>query len=201
MTQEILDELCNYLPSVINGLELLIQMKNNNEKNWKQKEFIAFHLEKVIKDFLISKGFIDKWKNGKGPSGGNADIDTFYEYPIDIKIKFKNGNTPLNDKRTIDKSLEIYGKFGIIEVVCSSIDDSDYFITNFQNELKGSRKKNQGRKCKFGCILKEINYYEALNTSNFILFHQGKNSNGKPRNIKYLLEEKTPPSFSSKKLI
>ena len=190
MSDKIENNLKNILDSLpsekIDGKEILIEMKNNNQQ-YKQLEYQAFYFE----DYINSKLDVDfekhKFKNG------TCVIDTFYEYPIDIKAHDINENLcPLNDGATIEKAINDYGKFGLI-VLNLEYEKDDGTLRAFQKELGGNKssfKNTSGkhRAIKKNFLVKNIEYYEITDVSQLKKFNQGKNSNGKPRPYKYNLD-------------
>lgn len=99
----------------------------------------------------------------------------------------------------MDKIIKQYGCFGIIKIVCKANKDDNYEVTNFQNELKGSIVKNEGRKVKKEAYILKLEYY-LLTSKNIekdcTIFLQGKNSNGNYRREKYMLKNKAKPLFT-----
>lgn len=194
-----LKSLISSLPAYIDGKKLLIEMKQNNLPNWKQKEFISFEIERLCLKYLESFGFEPKKAIYDGIDHGKVKIDTFKDYPIDIKTSFDSKGCILNDKNTMDKIIKQYGCFGIIKIVCKANKDDNYEVTNFQNELKGSIVKNEGRKVKKEAYILKLEYY-LLTSKNIekdcTIFSQGKNSNGNYRREKYMLKNKAKPLFT-----
>lgn len=194
-----LKSLISYLPSYINGKELLLIMKKSNTPNWRQKEFISFEIERLCLNHLEKFGFESKKAVYNGLDCGKVKIDTFKDYPIDVKTSFDSRGCILNDKNTIDEIIEKYGCFGIIKIVCKANKDDDYEIINLQNKLKGSVARNEGRKVKKEAYILRLEYY--LFTSKNIkedcsIFSQGKNSNGNYRREKYMLKKQAKPLFT-----
>ena len=56
MTQ-VLTQLCEALPSFLDGRIILDSMHDRNQKNWKQTEFLAFYIEDFALNFLENFGF------------------------------------------------------------------------------------------------------------------------------------------------
>ena len=121
-----LKSLISSLPAYIDGKKLLIEMKQNNLPNWKQKEFISFEIERLCLKYLESFGFEPKKAIYDGIDHGKVKIDTFKDYPIDIKTSFDSKGCILNDKNTMDKIIKQYGCFGIIKIVCKANKDDNY---------------------------------------------------------------------------
>ena len=196
-----LTELCEALPSFLDGRTILDSMHDRNQKNWKQTEFLAFYIEDFALNFLENFGFETNKYSIKGLGKGNVVIDTFKDFPIDVKTSFKQADCPFNDKFVVDKIIEEFGKIGVIKIVSNGIEDSDFELTKYYKHLKGDFDKisTKTRKVKKGANILGIDYYEILSNSCLKLFLQGKNSNGNPRNAKYLIPKELQPIISIRK--
>lgn len=179
----------------LDGKQIITEMFNNGQQ-YSQLEYFSFYMEDFINNNLDSNFLKKFYKNGK------VIIDTFYNYPIDIKVhSIKENLCPLNDKETIDKILNKYGTFGLIVVNIDCEKDDDYSLRMFQRSLgkktKYINKSGNHRKIKKSFSIRSIYYYE-INTSNQLkLFRQGVNSNYNERKMKYSLDTKlTKPVFS-----
>ena len=200
MTQ-VLTQLCEALPSFLDGRIILDSMHDRNQKNWKQTEFLAFYIEDFALNFLENFGFETNKYSIKGLGKGNVVIDTFKDFPIDVKTSFKQADCPFNDKFVVDKIIEEFGKIGVIKIVSNGIEDSDFELTKYYKHLKGDFNEisPKTRKVKKGANILGIDYYEILSNSCLKLFLQGKNSNGNPRNVKYLIPKELQPTISIRK--
>lgn len=196
-----LTELCETLPSFLDGRTILDSMHDRNQKNWKQTEFLAFYIEDFTLNFLENFGFETNKYSIKGLGKGNVVIDTFKDFPIDVKTSFKQADCPFNDKFVVDKIIEEFGKIGVIKIVSNGIEDSDFELTKYYKHLKGDfdEVSPKTRKVKKGANILGIDYYEILSNSCLKLFSQGKNSNGNPRNPKYLIPKELQPTISIRK--
>lgn len=196
-----LTELCEALPSFLDGRTILDSMHDRNQKNWKQTEFLAFYIEDFALNFLENFGFETNKYSIKGLGKGNVVIDTFKEFPIDVKTSFKQADCPFNDKFVVDKVIEEFGKIGVIKIVSNGIEDSDFELTKYYKHLKGDfdEVSPKARKVKKGANILGVDYYEILSNSCLKLFYQGKNSNGNPRNPKYLIPKELQPTISIRK--
>ena len=200
MTQ-VLTQLCEALPSFLDGRIILDSMHDRNQKNWKQTEFLAFYIEDFALNFLENFGFETNKYSIKGLGKGNVVIDTFKDFPIDVKTSFKQADCSFNDKFVVDKIIEEFGKIGVIKIVSNGIEDSDFELTKYYKHLKGDFNEisPKTRKVKKGANILGIDYYEILSNSCLKLFLQGKNSNGNPRNVKYLIPKELQPTISIRK--
>lgn len=171
------------------------------KKNWKQTEFLAFYIEDFALNFLENFGFETNKYSIKGLGKGNVVIDTFKDFPIDVKTSFKQADCPFNDKFVVDKIIEEFGKIGVIKIVSNGIEDYDFELTKYYKHLKGDFDEisPKTRKVKKGANILGIDYYEILSNSCLKLFLQGKNSNGNPRNVKYLIPKELQPTISIRK--
>lgn len=166
MTQA-LTELCEALPSFLDGRTILDSMHDRNQKNWKQTEFLAFYIEDFALNFLENFGFETNKYSIKGLGKGNAVIDTFKEFPIDVKTSFKQADCPFNDKFVVNKVIEEFGKIGVIKIVSNGIEDSDFELTKYYKYLKGDfdEVSPKTRKVKKGADILGVDYYEILSNS------------------------------------
>lgn len=196
-----LTELCETLPSFLDGRTILDSMHDRNQKNWKQTEFLAFYIEDFALNFLENFGFETNKYSIKGLGKGNVVIDTFKDFPIDVKTSFKQADCPFNDKFVVDKVIEEFGKIGVIKIVSNGIEDSDFELTKYYKHLKGDfdEVSHKTRKVKKGANILGIDYYEILSNSCLKLFLQGKNSNGNHRNAKYFIPKELQPTISIRK--
>lgn len=201
MIVQALTELCEALPSFLDGRTILDFMHDRNQKNWKQTEFLAFYIEDFVLKFLENFGFETNKYSIKGLGQKDVVIDTFKEFPIDVKTSFEYEDCLLNDKFAVDKIIEEFGKIGIIKIVSNGIKDSDFELTKYYKHLKGNFDEisHKTRKVKKGAYILGIDYYEILSNAPLKIFRQGKNSNGNPRNPKYSLPKELQPTISIRK--
>ena len=91
--------------------------------------------------------------------------------------------------------------YALDKIVSNGIEDSDFELTKYYKHLKGDFDKisPKTRKVKKGANILGIDYYEILSNSYLKLFSQGKNSNGNPRNPKYLIPKELQPTISIRK--
>lgn len=186
-----LKHVINSLPSgVIDGKEMLEEMKKNGQQ-YKQLEYQSFFFEDFVNEHLDENFEEKKYKNGK------CVIDNFFNYPIDIKThNINDGNVCiLNDGKTIEKSINDYGSFGVIVLNIDCEIDEDYSLRNFQKKLSNKNSSyvntsGKHRKIKKSFAVKNIEFYEIKNVKDLSVMNQGKNSNGKSRKYKYSLDTK-----------
>jgi len=115
-------------------------------------------------------------------------------------IKSDDHRSILNDTYGIDQSIQKYGSHGLIIALCDvDYNDEDRSFQQWHEQLKGGKSKYEkereqrtsvSRYRKVRAKLREI-LFLIINdhNKNFLaIYHQGQNSNGKPRPPKYMLD-------------
>ncbi|MCX7728683.1 MAG: hypothetical protein N2203_04350 [Bacteroidia bacterium] len=192
---DILKKQLKKLPKHWDGKECVLELKEHNY-NWKQMEWWAFYFEfkcmQILKDYFQIPG--DKFKN--------VVFDLKGEINWDFKasaIKTHNYDIILNDVESMQQSIKKHKYHGEIIALCDvEYNDVNRSFQKWHTELKGGKSKyelerelrtsvSRYRKTKaeltdiIFLILSEKDL-EKLST-----MKQGRNSNGKPRKEKYML--------------
>ncbi len=138
-----------------------------------------------------------------GDRFGNVVFDLKGAINRDLKasaIKTDNHNIILNDKIAMDRSVSQEGVHGEIIALCDvEYNDIDRSFQKWHTDLKGGksayeRKREAGtavsRYRKTRVILEEILFVllRKHTLQNLNIMHQGRNSDGSPRNVKYMLD-------------
>lgn len=190
------------LPQEWEGKASVLDLKAANY-NWRQMEWWAFYFEhlcfsKLRNDFAIP-----------GERFGNVGFDLKRNVNWDLKskaIKSDDHRAILNDKTATEKSITLYGEHGVVIALCDvEYNDIDRSFQNWHTELKGGKSKyeearilrtNVSRYRKTRATLNEILFlrFTASDLLELDTMRQGRNSNGKPRFEKYMLNlEKAGP--------
>lgn len=184
------------LPTEWEGKASVLTLKDANY-NWRQMEWWAFYFEHLCFARLRETFAVP------GERFGNVGFDLKRSVNWDIKakaIKSDDHDAILNDKEAMQQSLARYGEHGVIIGLCDvEYNDIDRSFQAWHSELKGGKSRyeearilrtNVSRYRKTKATLNEILFLrftpqdlDALGT-----MKQGRNSNGKPRREKYVLD-------------
>ena len=187
------------LPIRWDGKTSVLEMKEV-DFNWRQMEWWGFYFELLCHRRLVSEFSIPGDKYG---SAATSCFDLKRSINWDLKakaIKSDDHRSILNDTEAMDWSIREYGVHGLIIGLCDvEYNDNDRSFQRWHEELKGGKSKYQlereqrtsvSRYRKTRAELKEI-LFLAITPENISLLgihHQGRNSNGKPRPPKYMLD-------------
>lgn len=188
------------------GYACIQEMINNGSTQWKQMEWSAFYFEHLVRQLFADDTNITT-------PGVTLFHNTLFDleapgYVADLKVHANSrGYIILNDKRAIDSVIDLYGRcYFIILRVVPEIDD-DFTFTSWVEELKGEPSKyvlegrakgRRRRKRKSAVTATSLDVYgiDKSNVHHLHIHHQGKNSNGKPRPVKYGLPTSFKPIWS-----
>jgi len=207
---QILESLLHQLKNKTNwdGRESVLEMKESDDQ-WRQMEWWAFYFEFVSKK-LLSKDF-----QIPGDKYGNTTFDLKRKINWDFKahaIKSNCHRAILNDAKAMRDSICEHGKHGEIIALCDvEYNDDDRTFQKWHSMLKGGlsayEKQRVNRTCvsryrKTSAVLTEILLIEltANDLDKLAEMKQGRNSNGKPRPIKYVLDLEDIDSLKVKKI-
>lgn len=123
-------------------------------------------------------------------------------------IKSDDHKVILNDKSAMQSSIKQYGEHGLVVALCDvEYNDNDRTFEKWHTEIKGGKSKftkdrelrtNVSRYRKTHATLNEILLLRFTETDLPLLgtMRQGRNSNGRPRPEKYMLDlEELSPFF------
>ena len=193
------------MPKIWDGRNSILEMKEGGSKNWKQMEWMGFYFEFLCKTHF--DGIIDM----PGKKYRNTTFDAFGEISWDFKAHAANTtrhDVITNDAEAIKNTLDDYGCYGIILAIGEvEYNDEQRTFKKWHDELKEGISKYEKNRINRGAmsrrrrtefILSEIHFIclsiETLNQCSS-LYHQGRNSNGKPRPPKVNLNvQKIPDS-------
>ena len=187
------------LPAIWNGKKSILELKEANF-NWRQMEWWGFYFEYLCYQRLKSSFTIPGDRFGKARTSC-FDIKGSINWDLKAKaIKSDDHRSILNDMQAMDWSIQEYGAHGLIIALCDvEYNDSDRTFQRWHQELKGGKSKYEinrekrtgvSRYRKTNVELQEILFLvvTSKNISSLGIHHQGRNSNGKPRPPKYMLD-------------
>jgi len=184
------------ISTIWDGKDCVLELKKADFQ-WRQMEWIGFYFE-FISCKLLNNDF-----DFPGEKFGNVGFDLKGAINWDLKakaIKSDSNSCILNDKIAMDESIGKNGFHGEIIALCDvEYNDIDRSFQNWHDELKGEKSKyviereqrtaiSRFRKTK--AVVAEILFLviREKDLENLSINHQGRNSNGLPRNVKYMLD-------------
>lgn len=182
------------------GKECILELKDADE-NWRQMEWVGFYFEYICKEALRSSSRFSIPGERKG-TNSKVIFDALGEINWDFKakaIKSDDHRGILNDIIAVNQTISERGAYGAIIALCDvEYNDDDRTFQKWHSQLKGGpskyeieRKKRTSvsRYRKTQAQLTEILFVVATSCSVSALetMNQGRNSNGTPRNPKYMI--------------
>jgi len=198
ITQDIELLKANYqnISTIWDGKTCVLELKEADFQ-WRQMEWWAFYFE-FISNKLLQNDF-----EISGEKFGNVKFDLKGAINWDLKakaIKSDSHSCILNDKVAMEKSIETHGAHGEIIALCDvEYNDIDRTFQKWHSELKGGKsnyeKEREQRTAvsrfrKTKAEIAEILFLviREKDLENLSIYRQGRNSNGAPRNVKYMLD-------------
>jgi len=202
---EILKTNLSRLPKFWDGKTCVLELKEANY-NWRQMEWWAFYFEWKVKNILN-----DKFQFS-GDRFDNVTFDLKGAINWDLKakaIKSDDHKVILNDCVAMEQSIENHGFHGEIIALCDvEYNDLDRSFQKWHTELKGGKsayeierenrtsisryRKTKAELTEIVLLVLQKNDLEKLS-----IMKQGRNSNGKPRPEKYMLDLETISEFEN----
>lgn len=186
------------LPTDWDGKTSILEMKEANF-NWRQMEWWGFYFEMLCYQRLDGEFLIPGEQYGPQPTA-RFDLKRTINWDLKAKaIKSDDHRSILNDKRAMDESIARHGAHGLMIALCDvEYNDKDRSFQRWHDELKGEKSKYQiereqrtsiSRYRKTSALLQEILFLVVTpqNRNWLELHYQGRNSNGRPRPPKYML--------------
>lgn len=189
--------------------EKIIEMYFGESKDWKQGEWPGFYIEHRFRTFIESNN-IEKIqftaKSNKSKTKKSFDFDLFFpneQFYGDLKSSdIEKKDAPGNDQKTFKECVEQHEKFWYVIFEHESEKDKDNanveaiirqdFIAEVTGKIPEKDKISYASKLKSMVNYKSM-YIVELNKSNYLNvvkdFKQGKQQNGSPRNLKYILNK------------
>ena len=198
-------EICKILgPSVSktpmnwDGKKCILQMKKNNAKNWKKMEWIGWYFE-----YWCQKNLNKVMEMPFSKKYGNVSFDGYFEAPWDFKSHAEESGNKIiiNDSEAISNAIGDFGFVGLILATGSvTYDNQSGDFKKWHDVLKGGKsnyeikriaRKASSRKRKTSMKISRI---DLVKIDDELLVECGtfqenfRNSNGKPRRKKVLLD-------------
>lgn len=188
------------IPIKWEGKKSITELKEAGDRNWRQMEWWAFYFEHLCRSRLRNNFIIPGDRFGR-VSTASFDLKRTINWDLKAKaIKSDDHRSILNDKKAIDDSIDKYGAHGFIIALCDvEYNDDDRTFQRWHEELKGGKSKYEiereqrtsvSRYRKTQAILQEVLFLVVTPANKHKLheYRQGRNSNGRPRPPKYMLD-------------
>lgn len=200
---DVLRPILSGLPAVWDGRGAILEMKERDFQ-WRQMEWTGFYFELLCRDRIREKFVVP------GKRYGNVSFDFLGSANWDMKasaIKTDRHSAILNDIAATDASIAEFGAHGIVMALIDvEYNDEDRAFQKWHSQLKGGpsdyAKERMARNAtsryrKTSAILRQILFLsiDENNISNLGVHAQGRNSDGSPRNPKYLLNIEKARAF------
>jgi hypothetical protein len=192
---KVFQECLKKLPKNWDGKDCILELKSADYQ-WRQMEWWAFYFEYKARQALQNRIQIP------GDRFGNVTFDLKGTINWDLKasaIKTHNHVIILNDKEAMDLSVQREGFHGEIIALCDvEYNDQDRSFQKWHTELKGGKSRYElerekrtavSRYRKKRATLEEILFVilKPQDLENLNIMQQGRNSDGSPRKVKYML--------------
>jgi len=181
------------LPPRWDGKSCILEMKEKDFQ-WRQMEWWAFYFELLCHDRLGSVLKMPGEKHGSTVWDGTGSINWDFKAKA---IKTDTQSFILNDQLAMRASIAKYGEHGLIICLCDvEYNDKDRSFQKWRTELQGGKSAYQvereqrtshSRYRKVLAVPVELVYmrFDRDSLERLGTMKQGRNSNGKPRPIKY----------------
>lgn len=184
------------MPVIWEGKKSILELKDADFQ-WRQMEWMGFYFEFISRKLLRNKFDIP------GDKFGTVTFDVKGAINWDLKtkaIKSDSHGCILNDKNAMEHSIEKYGSHGVIIALCDvEYNDVNRSFQEWHTELKGGKsnyeKKREQRTSISRYRKTNVQVLDILflvirecDLESLHIHHQGRNSNGLPRPVKYMLD-------------
>jgi len=184
------------LPCEWDGKKCVLEMKEA-DYNWRQMEWWAFYFEYLCRERLKTSFKVP------GDRIGTVTFDLKGCVNWDMKakaIKSDNHACIMNDQVATQESIKTHGSHGAIIALCDvEYNDLDRTFQTWHSELKGGlstyeverrTRTSNSRYRKTRAVLTEILFlrFDAESIDRLGDHRQGRNSNGRSRPVKYMLD-------------
>jgi hypothetical protein len=184
------------LPCEWDGKKCVLELKDA-DYNWRQMEWWGFYFEHLCRNRLAPLFQIPGEKIGPVC----FDIKGTVNWDLKAKaIKSDDHNCIPNDKTATDASIAAHGEHGVMIALCDvEYNDVNRTFQKWHTELKGGLSAYEkdrltrtavSRYRKTRAILREILFLrlDSVSVQRLGEMRQGRNSNGAPRPVKYMLD-------------
>jgi len=202
IVQSVSASLCR-IPRNWDGKACILQMRDENCRNWKQMEWIGWFFQHIceisLREVFAMPSAINPTENVSFDGSAEGINYDFKAHAWIVAGGKRMNSIILNDKEAMDASIHKYGRHGLLLALLDCEYDQDGRFKAWHDSLKGEvsdyvkegiAKKRRSRKRKLNA--KVVKYVMlTINKDNIgKLGHhkQGKNSDGRPRKVKYLLK-------------
>jgi len=185
------------------GIDAIKELIKFNFPDKYQSEWAGFYFEFLFEQFIKNNNYLTIVEYIKHKKLSEIDLDLYFKksnFYGDLKTHSTSSSAILgNDKTTINKALSL-GKIWYVVLSHQTIKDSEkeFEVTIFWNKLRNkSNLYSYGKRMKNSVILDKLQILEINNFNKQYLsdFKQGKNSNGKERNVKIKINKKDINNF------
>lgn len=178
------------------GKTCILEMKEA-DYNWRQMEWIGFYFEMKCRLLLADEFEIPGERIGKTTFDAKRSVNWDFKSKA---IKSDQHQAILNDTEAMNESIHRYGMHGTILALCDvEYNDDDRSFQSWHKALKGGYSKYEvtrmsrtsvSRYRKTSARVVEILFlaFTPENIEYLGTMKQGRNSNGKPRPLKYVLD-------------
>lgn len=193
------------LPRIWDGKSCILELKNA-DFNWQQMEWLGWYFEYKAKELLEGDSAFP------GDKYGNVAFDLRKTINWDLKTSAtKNKKVILNDKEAMDQSIDKDGFHGEIIALFDADYDTDRSFQQWHSNLKGGKSKYEVEREKRTLNSRRRKKSAKLVSLIFVIFgrddlqslsmmSQGRNSNGAPRKVKYMLDLRELHKFENYEL-
>ena len=207
--KELLIKATKYIPNITkkewDAKECITEMKEANYRNWKQTEWVGFYLE-----FLTERTNLPGVAQFKLFVGNTSFNGCAGKNVIDYKTSSLGEDIILNDQEAVNRVVKKYKELGYVIIEGRVEKEKNREFDNWRKELTGKSKyvlegEKSGRihrKLKIKFFPENIIYVSITkkNIKQLKQFNQGRNSDGKSRNPKYILPKKLLKDFTKAEL-
>ena len=207
--KELLIKVIKYIPQITekewDAKLCITEMKDSNYRNWKQTEWLGFYLE-----FLTERTNLPGVAQFKLFVGNTSFNGCAGKNVIDYKTSSIEEDIILNDQEAVQRVVKKYKELGYIILKGEIKKEKNKELDDWRKELTGKSKyvlegEKSGRihrKLKTKFYPTKLIYVAITkkNINQLGQFNQGRNSDGKPRNPKYILPKKLLKSFTKAEL-
>lgn len=196
-----LKDIMSAFPREWDARHCILQMREEKCPNWRQMEWIGWFFQHLC-DTKLNQVFLipgESFRDGSVRFDGAAEGFNFDFKAHALKKGSKKDRTVLNDKQSMDESVAKYGRHGLLLALLDCDYDTTGDFKSWHDSIKGgtsayvSEGHATGRKSRVRKIkAKVVKFVLITITKDSIqrlpVLKQGKNSNGKPRPVKYGLD-------------
>ncbi|MCY3615616.1 MAG: hypothetical protein OXH03_11075 [Bacteroidetes bacterium] len=192
------------MPSVWDGRESILEMKNGGSRHWRQMEWMGFYFQ-----FLCERHF-DGILSMPGKRYGNTEFDAIGKMCWDFKAHAGNSHSHkiiTNATDAVEQTLEEYGYYGLVLAVGKvDYNDEERTFKAWHDELKGERSRYEENRIMQGRASRLRKTEFVLSDIYFVCFDQDtlrccsgsfqtnmRNSDGRPRKAKVMVDMRKIP--------